>query len=212
MRRERLVVNHKRTERIYKELGLAIRTKKRKKLVNGLRLALPVPTKPNEIWAADFIFDSLRSGQRLKCLTLIDLFTRECLAIEANSSIPGSAVVSVLEKLNCIRGKPDILVVDNGPEFTSRALGEWAMEREVNLSFIRPGKPIENAYIESFNGRFRDECLNENWFSSLTQARQIIEDWRNDYNEDRPHSGLNGLTPAEFARQVDENTKFLVAL
>lgn len=205
LRREGLVVNHKRTERIYRELGLSIRTKKRKKLVNGLRLVLPIPSHPNEIWAADFIHDSLRDGRRLKCLTLVDVYTRECLTITVNSSLPGTSVVKALDRLRQTRGIPKIIVVDNGPEFTGRALGEWVMAKDVKLSFIRPGKPIENAFIESFNGRFRDECLNEHWFTTMEQAREIIENWRIDYNEDRPHSSLGHLTPAEFARQVDHD-------
>jgi putative transposase len=205
LKREGLVVNHKRTERLYRELGLSIRTKKRKKLVNALRLALPIPTRANETWAMDFIHDSLRDGRKLKCLTLVDLFTRESLALPVDTSIPGSSVVAVLDRLRETRGKPAILVVDNGPEFTGRALGEWAMEQDVKLAFIRPGKPIENAFIESFNGRFRDECLNEHWFTTLARAREIIEDWRVDYNETRPHSALKGLSPAEFARQMSGN-------
>lgn len=205
LRREGLVVNHKRTERIYRELGLCLRTKKRKRLVNALRLALPMPTHANEIWAMDFIHDSLRDGRRLKCLTLVDVYTRECLALTVGSSLPGSSVVATLDRLRETRGKPGIIVVDNGPEFTGRVLGEWAMAHDVQLAFIRPGKPIENAFIESFNGRFRDECLNEHWFTTMEQARGIIENWRIEYNEDRPHSALGHLTPAEFARQADND-------
>lgn len=202
LKREGLVVNHKRTERLYRELKLSIRTKRRKKLVNALRLALPQPSRPNEIWAADFIHDSLRDGGRLKCLTIVDVFSRECLAIEVGSSLPGSVVVDTLDRLREMRDRPKILVTDNGPEFTGRALGEWVMAHEIRLAFIRPGKPIENPFIESFNGRFRDECLNEHWFSTVMHARGIIENWRIEYNEDRPHSSLNDLTPAEFMRQT----------
>lgn len=201
LRREGFVVNRKRTQRIYRELGLSIRTKKRKKLVNALRLALPVPTRPNEIWAADFIFDALSFGRRLKCLNIVDIFSRECLAIEANLSIPGSDVVRVLNRLKDTRGIPKIIVVDNGPEFTGRALGEWVLAHNVNLAFIRPGKPIENSFIESFNGRFRDELLNEHWFQSIAEARDRIEAWRREYNTMRPHSSLRGLSPQEFAEQ-----------
>jgi putative transposase len=204
LRREGLVVNHKRTERLYRELGLSIRTKKRKRLVNGLRLALPVPTRPNEIWAMDFIHDTLSNGRRLKCLTLVDIYSRECLALAAETSLPGSSVVRALDRVCLMRGKPKIIVVDNGPEFTGRALGEWVMDKDIKLAFIRPGKPIENAFIESFNGRFRDECLNEHWFTSLVRAKEIIEEWRIDYNEERPHSALGQLTPAEFARQAGD--------
>ena len=205
LRREGLVVNHKRTERIYRELGLSIRTKKRKRLVNRLRLALPIPSRSNEIWAVDFIHDTLSNGRRLKCLTLVDIYSRECLALVGDISLPGSSVVTILERLRETRGTPKIIVVDNGPEFTGRALGEWALRHDVKLAFIRPGKPIENAFIESFNGRFRDECLNERWFRNLEQARRIIEDWRIDYNEECPHSAFGQLTPAEFARQNEED-------
>ena len=201
LRREGVVVNHKRTQRLYRNLGLSIRTKKRKKLVNALRLALPPATRPNEIWAADFIFDALTYGRRLKCLNIVDLFSRECVAIKADLSIPGSDVVRVLDRLKDTRGVPKILVIDNGPEFTSRALGEWAMANNVRLAFIRPGKPIENAFIESFNGRFRDECLNEHWFRDIAEAQDKIEAWRQEYNTERPHSSLNGLSPQEFAEQ-----------
>lgn len=160
-----------------------------------------MPTRPNEIWAADFIFDALRSGRRLKCLNVVDVFSRECLAIEANSSIPGSSVVRVFDRLKETRGVPQTIVVDNGPEFTSRALGEWALDNDVKLAFIRPGKPVENSFIESLNGRFRDECLNEHWFRDVTEARDRIEAWRQEYNTERPHSSLNGLSPREFVER-----------
>lgn len=182
-------------------MGLSIRTKRRKKLVNALRLVLPLPTRPNQIWAADFIHDSLSEGRRLRCLTVIDIFTRECLTIEVATSIPGKDVVRVLDILAERRGMPDTLVVDNGPEFTGRALGEWALRQGVKLAFIRPGKPIENAFAESFNGRFRDECLNEHWFISMDDAKEKIEHWRCEYNTERPHSALDDLTPNEFAEK-----------
>ena len=203
LRREGLVVNHKRTERIYRELGLCLKTKKRKKLVNALRLVLPTPTKPNEVWAADFIFDALSFGRRLKCLNIIDVFSRECLAIEVNMSISGKDVVRVLGRLRETRGMPKTIMVDNGPEFTGRALGEWVLEHGINLAFIRPGKPIENSLIESFNGRFRDECLNEQWFRNIDEAKAKIEAWRQEYNTERPHSGINDLTPQEFAERYE---------
>ena len=182
-------------------MGLSIRTKKRKKLVNALRLALPLPTRPNQTWAMDFIHDSLSEGRRLRCLTIIDVFTRECLAIEAAISIPGKDVVRMLNILTERRSAPDTLVVDNGPEFTGRALGEWVSKQEVKLAFIRPGKLIENAFVESFNGRFRDECLNEHWFISIDDAKEKIERWRLEYNTERPHSALDNLTPQEFVQK-----------
>ncbi len=201
LKREGLVVNHKKTERVYRELGLSIRTKKRKRLVNAPRLVLPMPEAPDEIWAADFIHDGLSDGRRLRCLTIVDIFTRECLAIEADTSLPGRRVVAALDRLMDGRGLPAVIVVDNGPEFTGRALGEWVMKHNVKLAFIRPGKPIENAFIESFNGRFRDECLNEHWFSSVEDAKTRIEAWRCEYNTERPHSSIDDLTPQEFAER-----------
>ena len=201
LKKEGLVINHKKTERLYKEMGLSIRTKKRKKLVNALRLMLPQPTRPNEIWAADFIHDSLGDNRRLRCLPVVDIFTRECLAIKVDQSIPGKDVVEILDVLSETRGIPDILVTDNGPEFTGRALGQWALRHDVKLAFIRPGKPIENAFAESFNGKFRDECLNEHWFTSLDDAKEKIELWRHEYNTERPHSRLDDLPPQEFARR-----------
>lgn len=200
LRKEGLVKNHKRTERLYRQEGLSIRTKKRKRLVSKLRLVLPKTTGINQIWAADFISDSLYDGRRFRCLCIIDVHSRECLAILADTSITGAIVASKLDQLKEMRAKPGILVVDNGPEFTSRALDRWAQDNKVTLSFIRPGKPIENAYIESFNGRLRDECLNENWFINLNDARQKIENWRFEYNNERPHSSLNNLSPLDFVR------------
>jgi putative transposase len=201
LKREDLVVNHKRTERLYRNLGLSIRTKKRKRLVNALRLALPTPVRPNEIWAMDFVHDSTSGGRRVKCLTVIDLYSRECLAIEVASSLPGLMVARTLTRLVECRAAPETIVVDNGPEFTGRALGEWVMANDVNLAFIRPGKPIENAFIESFNGKLRDECLNEHWFTSIDDAVRRIEVWRHEYNHERPHSRLGDLTPREFAER-----------
>lgn len=200
LKKEGLVINHKRTERLYKLEGLSIRTKKRKRLVSKLRLVLPETKGPNEIWAADFISDSLYNGRRFRCLCIIDIHSRECLAIKTDISLTGHIVTDTLERLIEAREQPAILVTDNGPEFTSKVLGMWTQEKGISLSFIRPGKPLENAYIESFNGRLRDECLNENWFVSLDDARQKIEKWRNEYNNERPHSALNNLSPAEFIR------------
>jgi putative transposase len=203
LKREGLVVNHKKTERIYRELGLSIRTKKRKRLVNSLRLALPVPVRANEIWATDFIHEATAGGRRIRCLTILDVFSRECLAIEVATSIPGASVVNVFDRLREMREAPKIIVTDNGPEFTGRAMGEWVLNHNIKLAFIRPGKPIENAFIESFNGRFRDECLNEHWFRTIEDARAKIEAWRLEYNSERPHSALGHLTPLEYASQTE---------
>jgi putative transposase len=161
---------------------------------------LPPAERPNQHWSMDFISDSIVTGRRFRALTVVDDYSRECPSIEVDTSLGGRRVVSVLDRLTEARGLPEIITVDNGPEFIGKALDEWAYRKGVKLNFIRPGKPIENAYAESFNGRLRDECLNTNWFLSLREAREIIENWREDYNQVRPHSSLNNLTPKEYAK------------
>ena len=203
------MVNHKRTERIYQEEGLPLRKRRRRKTAAQSRVILPAPQRPNEIWSMDFVTDSLVTGRRFRALVIVDDYSRECPAIEVDTSLGGARVVSVLERLREIRGLSEVITIDNGPEFTGKALDEWAYRRGVKLNFIRPGKPIENAFAESFIGRLRDECLNENWFINLTQARDIIESWRVDYNEDRPHGSLGGLSPNEF---VENTGKTLIAV
>jgi putative transposase len=150
----------------------------------------------------DFVSDSIVTGRRFRALIVVDNYSRECPVIEVDTSLGGARVVNVLERLSDTRGLPEVITVDNGPEFVGRALDEWAYRRGVKLNFIRPGKPIENAFAESFNGRLRDECLNTNWFINLKEAREIIENWREDYNQVRPHSSLNNLTPAEYAKTM----------
>lgn len=198
LKREGLVVNHKRTERIYHEEGLALRKKRRRKGAAGARATMPAAVRPNQNWSMDFVSDSIVTGRRFRALAIVDDYSRECPAIEVDTSLGGARVVSVLERLAETRGLPEAITLDNGPEFAGKALDEWAFRKGIKLNFIRPGKPIENAYAESFNGRLRDECLNTNWFLSLKQARDVIEDWRKDYNSIRPHSSLNGLAPDEF--------------
>jgi len=199
LKREGLVINHKRTERLYREEGLALRKKRRRKGAAGARVTLPPPQRVNERWSMDFVADSIVNGRRFRALTIVDDYTRECPTIEVDTSLGGRRVINVLDRLADIRGLPATITIDNGPEFAGKALDEWAYRRSVKLNFIRPGKPIDNAYIESFNGRFRDECLNTNWFINLKHAREVIEDWRIDYNEVRPHSSLKGATPKEYA-------------
>lgn len=199
LRREGIVVNHKRIERLYREEGLAVRCRKRKSPARIWRGRPPAPARANEQWALDFLEDSLASGRKIRLLSVIDVFTREALALEVDTSLPGSAVVRVLARLGVQRPLPRQLVLDNGPELISRVLEAWAHERAVALHFIDPGKPIQNAHCESFHGRLRDECLNEHWFLGLADARQIVEAWRQDYNRDRPHSALGYQTPVEFA-------------
>jgi putative transposase len=198
LQREGLIFNHKRTERIYREEGLSLRKRKRKKTAAMARVILPAPTRPNERWSMDFVADSIVTGRRFRALVIVDDYSRECPAIEVDTSLGGRRVVQVLERLSETRGLPEVITIDNGPEFAGRVLDEWAYRHGVKLNFIRPGKPIENAYAESFIGRLRDECLNENWFISLKNARAIIENWRVDYNDGRPHTSLGGLTPREY--------------
>jgi putative transposase len=206
LRREGLVVNHKRVLRLYQLAGLALRRQKRKRMPSVARGVPGLPTRPNECWAVDFVSDTLAWGRRIRCLTVVDCFTRESPAIAIDTSLPGARVVRVLEDVALQRGLPQAIVMDNGPELTSRVLDQWAYEHGVELRFIDPGKPVQNAFIESFNGRFRDECLNQHWFVNLAHARRVVETWRLDYNRARPHSSLGYLTPDEFANQVREKT------
>jgi putative transposase len=192
-------VNHKRVYRIYRAEGLAVRRRKRKRIGVGLRTVLPPPSRPNERWSMDFTLDTLASGRKFRTLNIVDDFSRECLAIEVDTSLGGARVVRVLERLAASRGLPGVIVSDNGPEFTGKTLDAWAYEVGLRIHFIRPGKPVENCYVESFNGKFRDECLNDHWFLGLRDAQQKIEDWRIDYNEVRPHSSLGDLTPKEYS-------------
>jgi putative transposase len=194
-------VNRKLTYRLYREEGLGVRRRKRKRVAVP-RTPMAAPSEPNERWSMDFVSDALADGRKIRALTIVDDFTRESPAIEVDFSLGGERVVRVLEELRVTRGLPRSIVLDNGPEFSGLALDQWAHRRSVVLDFITPGRPVENAYIESFNGRFRDECLNESWFVSLADARATIEAWRIDYNEARPHSGLAGRTPAEFAKEL----------
>ena len=163
------------------------------------RQPLAIPTRPNQRCSMDFITDALRVGRKFRSRNIVDDFHRECLAAEVDTSITGARGVGVRERLRELRGLPQILVMDNGPEFAGRAVDVWAYEQGVKLHFIEPGKPVQNAFIESFNGKMRDECLNEHWFISLAEARETIEAWRRDYNEVRPHTSLGNRTPQEFA-------------
>jgi putative transposase len=201
LRREGFMINHKRTERLYRLEGLILRIRRRKKMSSLLRTDTPKPGYPGHIWCMDFMRDSLADGHTIKALSVVDEYTRKCFRIEVDTSINGARVVRVLTEIAQTEGLPEIIIIDNGPEFICKVLDAWAYQRGVKLTFIRPGKPVENAYIESFNGRFRDECLNESWFLSLEHARRIVEAWRIDYNNERPHSSLGYLTPEEFIRQ-----------
>jgi putative transposase len=204
LRREGLVVNHKRVERLYREAGLAVRRRKRKRVAGERCGPAPAPTQPNQQWSLDFVSDALAWGRRIRLLAVLDVFTRESLAVEVDTSLPGERVARVLDWIVAEHGLPREIALDNGPELTGRALDRWAYERGVRLRFSDRGKPVQNAFIESFIGRLRDECLNEHWFLSLADARRIVEAWRRDYNQSRPHSSLGYRTPEEFRRGVGD--------
>ncbi len=210
LEREGHALNHKRVYRLYREEGLQVRRRRRRKRAVRPRRVMETPGAANERWSMDFVHDQLASGRRLRCFTVVDDFSREAVVIDVAHSIPGERVAEVLDRVGFRRRFPRSIVCDNGPEFTSRVLDQWAYERGTELSFIRPGKPVENAFIESFNGTLREECLNEHWFMSLREAKREIEAWRIDYNQVRPHSSLGNLTPAEFAERerATTSTKF----
>ena len=210
LKREGHHVNHKLVFRVYRAEGLAVRRKKRKRMAASLRVVPPPPTRARQQWTMDFTQDSLASGRQFRTLNVIDTFTRECLVIEVDHSLPGARVVRVLQRLVEQHGQPEAIRIDNGSEFTSAVVDAWAYEHGIKLDFIRPGKPTDNGHIESFNGKFRDECLNESWFTSLDDARRKIEAYRVDYNEVRPHSSLDNQTPNEFARSVTGLTQLAV--
>jgi len=199
--REGWQVNHKRVYRLYVEEKLSLRRKRGRKR-SGVRQPLPEPVAANQVWSVDFMTDALSSGRRFRTLNIVDDYTRECLAIEVDTSLGGGRVVRVLEQLKQRRGLPRKIRSDNGPEFVSRAVDQWAYEQGLDWHTIQPGRPMENGYVESFNGRFRDECLNENWFTDLADAREKIVAWQQDYNQARPHSALGYRTPEEFAAQA----------
>ena len=204
-------VNHKRVENVYTELRLQVRRRKRKKVAEADRQPLLRPEQPNQVWSMDFVFDRIGSGRSMKCLAIVDDATTESVAIEPEHAFGGAHVTRVLERISIERGLPQIIRTDNGKEFTGKAMLTWAHERGITLKLIDPGKPNQNAYVESFNGRLRDECLNENWFTSLTHAKTIIESWRREYNEERPKKGLGGMTPAEYAKQLAAKAATLTA-
>lgn len=196
--REGWAINHKRVYRLYKQEGLSLRLKTKKKRTSEPRVPMSPPCAPMQCWSMDFVADRLADGRQIRLLTLVDNFSRVSPAIEVDFSLTGKRVVEVLERLRIGCGLPKVIKVDNGSEFISKAMDEWAYRNTVKLEFSRPGKPTDNAFIESFNGRLRQECLQQNWFTSLTDARWIVEEWRKDYNQERPHSSLENRTPSEF--------------
>lgn len=191
-------VNHKRVWRVYREAGLCVKRRRRKRLV---RVGTPAvdATKANERWSLDFVSDGLASGRVIRVLSVVDTYTRECLALDVDTSFPSPRVTRVLDSLAAIRGWPERIRCDNGPELTSRHFLAWCIDRRITLEHIQPGRPMQNGHVESFNGKFRDECLNVSWFRNLFEARRQIRCWQKDYNESRPHSSLSYRTPAQFA-------------
>ena len=204
-------VNYKRVERLYVAERLQVRRRRRKKVPVVDRQPLIKPSAPNEVWSADFVFDRTADGRVLKCLTIVDDATTEAVAIVPARALGGLPVTRVLDRLALSRGLPRVLRTDNALEFCGRAMLTWAYERRVTLRLIEPGKPNQNAYVESFNGRFRDECLNEHWFTSVAHAQAVIEAWRQEYNDERPKKGLGGLTPAVYARRLMKEASTVTA-
>ena len=202
LQRQGQAVNVKRVYRLYREEGLMVRRQRRKRLVRSVP-AEPRLQRANQEWAMDFIIDGLASGRMVRILSVVDAYTRECLALEADTSLGSGRVIRVLERLIAERGAPESLRSDNGPEFTSRRMIGWVEEHKITLIHIQPGKPMQNGHVESFHGRLRDECLNAHWFRTLNDVRTTLEKWRQEYNCERPHSGLDYRTPEEFRQTLD---------
>jgi putative transposase len=199
LRREGWPVNHKRIERVLRQERLLVGQRRRPKRTAVARVPTPVPTRPDERWSMDFVRDTTAEGRPFRIWTLVDDCTRECPLLVVDRGLPARRVVEALDTLLLVRGRPRAIVCDNGPEFTSLLLDQWAAAHEVRLDFIRPGHPVENCFVESFNGKLRDECLNARHFATLAEARSRIEQWRLEYNTERPHLGLKQKTPAEYA-------------
>jgi putative transposase len=200
LQREGWAVNHKRIERLVRAEQLLVgQRRRRKRAAVALRVPVPVPARPDERWSMDFLRDTLADGRPYRIWTLVDDCTREAPLLLVDRSLPAARIVEALETLVLVRGRPAAIVCDNGPEFVSLALDQWASTRGIRLAFIRPGRPVENCFVESFNGKLRDECLNQHHFTSLAEAREHIESWRHEYNTERPHRGLGQRTPAEYA-------------
>jgi putative transposase len=200
--REGLLVNHKRLFRLYREEKLGVRKRGGRKRALGTRSPMALPQGPNQRWSLDFVSDALSCGRRFRILGVVDDFSRECVGLIADTSLSGQRVARELDQMTAQRGKPLMIVSDNGTEFTSNAILRWQEAQSVSWHYIAPGKPQQNGFIESFNGRFRDECLNEHLFSNMTAARRIISEWREDYNTQRPHTSLKGLSPTDFATRA----------
>lgn len=213
LKREGVTANLKRIYRVYRETGLAVRRRKGRKRALGTRMPLPHPDAINQIWSLDFVSDALACGRKIRLLGVMDQCSREGLALTVDTSLPGTRVVRELDRLVAQRGRfPKCIVSDNGPELTSQAILRWAQERGIDWHYITPGKPSENGFTESLNGKIRDEFLNEHWFATLAEAQQLAAEWLHDYNHVRPHSSLNYLTPMEFVRRQEAVGAGLVAV
>ncbi len=211
LRRQGYKIGKNRVYRIYKEEGLQVRTKRRKKTTARRRIQLARPKRINRVWSMDFVHDRLVGGRKFRMLTIVDHFSRESVAIDVGHSLKAQDVIRCLGRVKFYRGLPEIIVVDNGAEFSGNELDRWAHENNVQLHFIRPGKPTENAYIESFNGRLRDECLNSNFFYDLEDAKKIIKNWQEDYNNWRPHSSLGNRSQKEYLEACETTKSSVVA-
>ena len=196
--REGLQVNHKRLYRIYAKEGLAVRKKRRRRVSTAPRQQIAKAQRPMEGWSMDFMADNLADGRSIRLLNVVDDVSKACIAMEVDFSMPSRRVSRVLDRAMQTWGKPSFIRVDNGPEFTSKALDAWAYTQGIQLEFIQPGKPTQNGFVESFNGRVREECLNQHWFRTLDEARRVLASWREDYNHERPHTSLDGMAPIEF--------------
>ena len=204
LERQGIKLSPKKLYRLYKEERLTVRKRGGRKRALGTRAPMAIPQGRNLRWSLDFVADTLVSGRRFRILTLVDDFTRECLGLVVDTSLTGLRVARELDRIAELRGYPGMIVSDNGTELTSNAILTWQQQRGVEWHYIAPGKPMQNGFVESFNGRLRDECLNEHLFANLREAQRIIEEWRTDYNTNRPHTSLNGLTPTEFAERPKE--------
>ena len=202
--REGIVLNHKKLYRLYREERLMVRKRGGRKRALGTRAPMALPQGPNQRWSLDFVSDALINSRRFRILVVVDDFTRECLTLVVDNSLSGIRVARELDRIAEFRGRPCMVVSDNGTELTSHAILAWQEEHHVDWHYIAPGKPMQNGFVESFNGRLRDECLNEHLFTNLPEARRLIEEWRTDYNTNRPHTSLGGLTPTEFATRPTE--------
>jgi putative transposase len=202
LRREGWEINHKRVYRMYRRENLLVRTKRRRKHVARARLPLPEAFGPRQRWSMDFVSDALVADRRIRIFAVIDNFTRECICLEAGYSMPSHRVTAALDQAIEQYGRPLAITCDNGTEFTSNIFDAWAHANGIDIDFIAPGKPTQNAFIESFNGRLRDECLNTSWFHTLEQARELLSQWRRDYNETRPHSSIGDQTPTAYAAKL----------